>query len=154
MKPPEGPGGTVAVALATSSALLLFASAFGPWPSHGTGSTLSGHALGDLLLRGTISPWAPRWAGLVLYVVPLCGAVSLLAIAVGGRIGRWISMVTLGSALIAEVAVSAALHWVPMRSPGWGAFVSQVGLAAGLAGPVAARLAPYRSQEAFEGDVA
>lgn len=58
---------------------LLVASAFFPWTAHGTGSSMRGYELANFALSRPGGVWigAARWLALVLYLVPITGAVAL-----------------------------------------------------------------------------
>jgi hypothetical protein len=117
---------------------LLVASAFGPWVSSGTGAALAGHELGDLLLRGTLDAWAPRWAGLALYAVPLIGALLMVATTLRGRWARPVLVSLVLLAVAVDVTIGSALDWRTLRDPGWGSMSVQLGIAAAI-GAVALR---------------
>lgn len=94
--------------------LLLVASFTQPWTSSGLASSLSGRALADLLLRGTVGRFVPRWAGLGLYLLPVGGGLLLLGTGLGGRVGRRLAWVGVAVAAVAGVLVAGALGWRPI----------------------------------------
>lgn len=97
---------------------------------------MSGRALADLLLRGAVAQWAPRWGGVGLYLQPICGALVLIGLGADGRTGRRISGVATALALVGFAVVSASLGWRPVTAPGWGSLAVLVGLACVVAGHI------------------
>lgn len=126
--------GPVMVAL---GAVLLVVSFTQPWTSAGLASSLSGGTLADLLLRGTVGRFAPRWAGIGLYLVPICGGLVLLGVGLGGAGGRRLSVGALGVASVAGLLIAGSLGWRPMSDPSPAAVLVTGGVALGVLGLVA-----------------
>jgi hypothetical protein len=122
----------------------LVASMTRPWTSRGLGSTISGRAFADLLLRGVVDRWAPRWAGLGLYALPVCGCLLLIALGLGDGWGTRVTRGAVAVAVAVDVAIAAALRWAPWRHPGTGSWLVLVGLVAALGG-AALELVPRRA---------
>lgn len=131
----------VAPALMSFGGALLVASVFGPVASHGIGSVVSARQFADLLLGGAVEAWAPRWAGLALYLHPICGAALLLGSGVGGRLGPKIVLGGLVVSAAGQALMIVALGGRPLTSPGWGAMAVYGGLVASGTSFVLARAA-------------
>lgn len=113
-----------------AGAVLVISSFFLPYNDAGVGSAIAGHGLADLVLSGTISSWAPRWIGLVLYLLPLGGALVLVGLGLDATIGRVV--IGLGIAVTCSVSAlfAAALGNDPIHAPGSGSWVLLCGLVA------------------------
>jgi hypothetical protein len=130
---------------AAAGGLLVALSMSGPWAQRGLGSSLSGRALADLLLAGTVESVVPRWAGAALYLIPVCGALAVVAAGLPAPVGP---RVLVGAALAAaalDLAVSLALDGRPLRAPGWGAVVLHAGAVLALAAAIGLLVATARS---------
>ena len=79
---------------------LLVASMFAGWVDRGAGSSMALHAIGDLLLEGTLSATASRWFGVVVYLIPVSGAALMLGAGMGGRAERYVTRVALVVAVV------------------------------------------------------
>ena len=110
--------------------LLLVATAL-PWADRGAGSRIALVDVADLLLSGRLESWAPRALGLVVYAVPLGGALLLIGAGLGGRAGRALAAASLAIAAAGLVLARAALAEAGARGWGPGAVVAVLGLVVG-----------------------
>jgi hypothetical protein len=106
--------------------VFIVASVFLPWVSHGIGSSVDLHDLGDLLLGGTVSAVIPRWVGLVAYLIPIVGAALIVGSSVEGiRARRWTGVLAVAALLL--VMVAGALPFARHARPWLGQLVAGVG---------------------------
>lgn len=131
IRPPNGrpvAAGAARAAATSIGGLALLCSTFLPWTASGLGSSQAGHELADLVVSGTVAAWVDRWTGVVLYAVPLAGALLLGTATVAGRGARWCRRAALagGSALTAAVLVALS---APVGRWGAGAWAAVGGLA-------------------------
>lgn len=117
--------------------LLLVASVV-PWSGRGAGSTIALHRVGDLILSGTVDAWASRWVGLVVYAVPLSGALLLVGAGLGRRRGAALSAVASIGGILATGVVLATLDRVGRAgtSTGSGAILALAGSVLGATAAV------------------
>lgn len=108
--------------------LAIVASMFLPWVDRGGGSTVPLRSLGDLVLAGDLGGRAPRWLGLVVYLIPLTGAITIVADGLGER-GRALGATAFGVAT-SLVGLGVVLPLVRDRRPGVGQWVAVGGLVA------------------------
>jgi hypothetical protein len=117
--------------------LLLLVGTALPWSGRGAGSRIALVDVADLLLSGRLESWAPRPLGLVVYAVPLGGALLLVGAGLGGRVGRALSAAALVLATVGSVLARAALDRVGAEGWGAGALVVGLGIVLGAAATVA-----------------
>lgn len=120
-----------ASAMAVGGALLV-ASAFLTWLGRGAGSALSLRELGDFLLRDRWST-VPRWTGLLAYVIPVCGGLSVIAAGLTADRARRLGAV-LGGIVGGMLLLAAAMMVVRDRVPAAGFLVAVAGDAGVLVG--------------------
>lgn len=124
--------------LGAGGGALLLGATFVPWTARGAGSTVPTRNLADLVLAGTVAAWAPRWSGLVVYLIPAGGALLLIGTGMGPRIGT--GLAALGSLLALVITIVAA--WAIARGSrpnvGPGTVLAAVGSVLGLAAVAAA----------------
>jgi hypothetical protein len=113
--------------------LLLLVGTALPWSGRGAGSRLALVEVADLVLSGRLDAWAPRALGLVVYAVPLGGAVLLVGAGLGGRTGRLLSVAAVVLAATGLLLARAALTRAGAEGWGPGAVLSVVGIALGAA---------------------
>lgn len=131
----------VAAAIAWLSAgLLLMASHSLPWASQGPGSTRSARVVADLVLSGVAEGWAPRWLGMVWYLVPLAGGFVLLLASATSSPWRRLRAVLVLVGLTSAVTVVLAAD-VGVRDLGSGALLVVGAVFAGALGSLSDRLA-------------
>ncbi|MGI8938097.1 MAG: hypothetical protein ACR2JF_07785 [Iamia sp.] len=111
--------------------LLLVATAM-PWSGRGAGSSIALHRVGDLILSGAVDAWASRWIGLVVYAVPLSGALLLVGAGLGGRRGAALSAVAAAGGLAASGLVVDTLDRVGRSGTGPGTVLAVTGAALGV----------------------
>jgi hypothetical protein len=73
-----------------------------------------------LVLSGRIDPWVPRWVGLALFIVPLCGCVGLASLAFAGRSWRIARLVAIAASATATLLLLALLHRLSVDGIGRG----------------------------------
>jgi hypothetical protein len=103
------------------------------WSGTGAGSRIALVEVADLLLSGRLDSWAPRPLGLVVYAVPLGGALLLVGAGLGGRAGRALSLAAVGLAAVGTLLARAALTEAGAEGWGPGAVVAVVGVVLGAA---------------------
>ena len=111
--------------------LLLLVGTALPWSGRGAGSRIALVEIADLLLSGRLDAWAPRPVGLVVYAVPLGGALLMVGAGLGGRPGRVLSAVSVLLATTGLVLARAALSRAGAEGWGPGATLSAIGIALG-----------------------
>lgn len=119
-------------AAGTGGGVLLLGASFAPWTGHGAGSSIALVRIADLILSGAIDTWVPRGAGLVVYAIPLGGALLLL----GTGLERTAGALVAGAGLVLAVAGGAlatlALGQLPRSGLGPGALAAGAGIGLGL----------------------
>ena len=115
-------------ALRPLGGLAVVASMFLPWVDRGGGSTVPLRSLGDLLLAGDLGGRVPRWLGVVVYLIPLAGAIVIVADGLGPR-GRGIGVAAFVVAVVL-VVMGVVLPFVRDRRPGAGQWVAVAGVLA------------------------
>lgn len=133
--------------------LLLGATAL-PWSRRGAGSRIALADVADLLLSGRLEAWAPRAAGLLVYAVPLGGALLLVGGGLGGRIGRVVAATAVVLAAAGLLLARAALAQVGATGWGPGVIIAVAGVTVGGAATVVlpSRPAEPREPSATEGE--
>ncbi len=114
------------------AAALWLSAVFLPSTASGSGATLSGHRFADLMISGVLSVSAPSWLGLIWYAIPICGALTLMAL---GLRGRWGSLLRVGAASLATASAlgfGAAVSSLEMSRFGFGLWFDVVGSASAL----------------------
>lgn len=110
--------------------LALLAATAAPWGERGAGSSLALIEIADLILSGTVGAWVPRPVGLVIYAIPLGGALVLVGAGWGGRAGLVISIVGGTGAAAGTAAALMGLDQVGSIRLGAGVLCAGVGVAA------------------------
>jgi hypothetical protein len=113
--------------------LLLLGTAL-PWSGRGAGSRIALVDVADLILSGRLDAWAPRPLGLVVYAIPLGGALLMVGAGLGGRVGRAVSVAAVVLATLGLVLARSALQRAGAEGWGAGAVLSVAGIALGVAG--------------------
>lgn len=116
-----GAGGGVALLGAT----------FVPWGQRGAGSRIALVRIADLVLAGTVEAWVPRPLGLVVYAIPLGGALLLLGCGLGGRAGGAVAGLGVLAAGSGAAIALVALDRLSAEGTGAGAALAGAGVAAG-----------------------
>lgn len=129
----RGPG-PVPLATGSVGGLLLLAAAFLPWSGQGAGSTIALRRIGDLVLAGTVDAWVPRWAGAVVYCVPLGGAVLLIGTGLGRRAGAAVAATGVVLAAAGTVVCLSALGRLAATGVGGGTVAALAGAMLGTVG--------------------
>jgi hypothetical protein len=129
------------IAAGVGGLLLLVGTAL-PWSGRGAGSRIALVEVGDLVLSGRLDAWAPRPVGLVVYAVPLGGALLLIGAGLGGRTGRVVAGVAILLAAAGLVLARAALRRVGAEGWGPGASLSVLGIVLGAAATLVRSVAP------------
>lgn len=106
---------------------LLLASTFAPWSDRGSGSSIALRRVGDLVLSGAVDAWAPRWVGLVVYAIPLGGALLLVGAGLGSRRGLTVGTAGTVAALAGGVVVVLALDRLGRAGVGPGTVMAAAG---------------------------
>jgi hypothetical protein len=129
--------------------LLLVASTFFHWAGRGSGSALTLGELGDLALGGRASSALSRWTGLVLYLIPISGALIVVGAGIDRPLGRRLS---LGATIVAAVLVTGAFVLVVGNDRGLraGELVASIGLALAITGEWWSRHPPVPSEAGQE----
>jgi len=117
-------------------ALLLGASLL-PWSGRGAGSSIALVRIADLVLSGVVDAWVPRWAGLVVYAIPLGGALLLLGTGLGQRAGALVGAAGVGLGVVGAALAGVALGRLDRAGLGPGALAAAAGLALGVMAVVA-----------------
>lgn len=134
--------------LGAGGGALLLGATFVPWTARGAGSTVPTRDLADLVLAGTVAAWAPRWSGLVVYLIPAGGALLLIGTGMGPRVGT--GLAALGSLLALVITIVAAWALARGNRPnvGPGTVLAAGGGVLGLAAVVASARAAIPSPTA------
>lgn len=139
------------LAAGSAGGTLLLASTFLPWSGRGAGSAIALRRVADLVLAGTVDAFAPRWAGLAIYCIPLGGALVLVGTGLGGRLGPVVGLVGIVLAGAGTALAVSALDRLPRTGVGGGTVAACTGAMLGSlgvgAGWHAHRNAPNRSSE-------
>lgn len=144
----------VAQAAGALGGVLLLGAALLPWSRRGAGSTIALREVADLVLSGTVDAWAPRWAGLVVYAVPLGGALLLVGAGLGGRAGLATTCGGLAAAVGGTALAAVALARLDRTALGGGTLVAVAGAILGvLAVAAGLRAGSHRSRPPDRGDV-
>lgn len=122
---------------AAVAGLLLIVGTALPWSGTGAGSRIALVEVADLLLSGRLEAWAPRPLGLVVYAVPLGGALLLVGAGLGGRVGRAVSVVAVVMAAGGLVLARSALSQAGAEGWGAGAIVAALGVVLGTVTTIA-----------------
>ncbi len=132
------------VYLQATGGLLIVGSMFLHWAGRGTGSALTLGELGDLALGGQASAAASRWTGIVVYLIPISGALIVVGSGIRGPVGR---RLTIGATVVAAVMIVGAFVLVVGNDRGLrgGELVAGVGLLMVCAGEWLCRHAPVPS---------
>ncbi len=124
---------TASQAIGALGGALLLTAAAAPWAERGAGSTIALHRVGDLILSGAVDAWAPPWAGLAVYTVPLAGALLLVGAGLGGRVGPAVSGGAVVLAVAGTILVVGALDQVGRAGVGPGPVLAGAGALLGTA---------------------
>ena len=112
--------------------LLLLGAAAVPWSGRGAGSRLALWRVGDLILSGTVDAWVPRGAGLVVYAIPVGGALLLVGAGLEGRAGVALATTGVLGAVVGGLVVRGALDQLGRSGLGPGPVLAGAGAACGL----------------------
>lgn len=123
----------VALALGAVGGALLLTATFAPWSGRGAGSSIALRRIADLVLSGTVDAWVPRSMGLLVYAIPLGGALVLVGTGLGGRAGAVTAGVGVVLALSGTVVAVAALDRLERSGMGPGLYLAGAGAATGIA---------------------
>lgn len=116
----------------TLGGALLLGASFAPWTSRGAGSSIALVRIADLVLSGAIDTWVPRGAGLVVYAIPLGGALLLLGTGLGRTAGALVSATGVLLALLGAGLALLALDRLDRTGLGLGALAAGTGIILGL----------------------
>lgn len=131
----------------TLGGLLLLGASFAPWTDRGAGSSIALVRIADLILSGAIDAWVPRGAGLVVYAIPLGGALLLLGTGLERTIGTVVAAIGLVLAVLGAALATLALGQLPRSGLGLGALASGAGIALGLVAVVAGTRTRHAHEE-------
>lgn len=129
-------------AAGTGGGALLLAASLAPWSGRGAGSSVALVRIADLVLSGAIDAWVPRWAGLVVYAIPLGGALLLLGTGLGQRAGLLVGSAGVGLSALGTALALGALDRLDRTGLGPGALAAGAGVALGAVAVAAAARAP------------
>lgn len=129
---------------------LLAASAL-PWSGRGAGASIALRRVGDLILSGALEAWVPRSAGLVVYAIPLGGALLLVGAGLGGRPGIVLSGVAGMLAAAGTILVVTALDRLDRAGSGPGLVLGMTGAMLAVATTVAGSATMITSRAARPG---
>lgn len=121
--------GRVHALLAAVANLFVIASMGWPWTSRGQASVDPGYRLAARLIGGHFAVFVGRWAGAVLFLIPMCGAVGLFALGFRSRTARLLRVVLGMLALVLSATVVVAIrvkHFDRIGVGGWLAIVGSV----------------------------
>lgn len=118
-------------ALAAVGGALLLGATFAPWSGRGAGSAIALVRIADLVLSGAVDAWVPRATGLVVYAIPLGGALLLLGAGLGRRAGTLVAAAGVVLALAGTVLALTALDRLDRTGLGPGAVVALAGIGVG-----------------------
>ncbi len=121
----------------TLGGVLLLGASFAPWTDRGAGSSIALVRIADLILSGAIDAWVPRGAGLVVYAIPLGGALLLLGTGLERTVGALVAATGLVLAVLGAALATLALGQLPRSGLGPGAWASGAGIGLGLIAVVA-----------------
>lgn len=121
----------------TGGGALLLGASFAPWTGHGAGSTIALVRIADLILSGAIDTWVPRGAGLVVYAIPLGGALLLLGTGLERTVGVLVGGAGLVLAVLGAALATLALGQLPRSGLGLGALAAGAGIGLGLVSLIA-----------------
>lgn len=107
--------------------VLVVASAFLPWVDRGLGASLALYDLGDLLLGGDVAAVAPRWAGVVPYLIPGSGALLVLLAGIDGSLWVQRGRLVVTVLLVALVMSATVLPLLRHVRPSGGQLVAGIG---------------------------
>ncbi|HEX7132469.1 MAG TPA: hypothetical protein VF228_07835 [Iamia sp.] len=125
---------TVSLAAGSAGGLLLLASTFLPWSDQGAGSAIALRRVADLVLAGTVDALVPRWAGLVVYLIPLGGALVLMGTGLGGRLGLGVGAAGIVIAVVGTAVAVTTLDRLPRTGVGGGTVAACLGAMLGTLG--------------------
>jgi hypothetical protein len=132
LRPPTAP--TVSLAAGSAGGLLLVAATFLPWSDRGAGSAIALRRIADLVLSGAVDAFVPRWAGLVIYLIPLGGALVLIGAGLGARLGVGLGAAGVGLAVTGTALALIALDRLPRSGVGGGTVAACAGAMLGTLG--------------------
>ncbi|NLV54701.1 MAG: hypothetical protein GXY13_03710 [Acidimicrobiales bacterium] len=124
-------GASVALAL---GGILLLVATFLPWSRRGAGSAIALRRVADLVLSGRVDAFVPRPAGLVVYAVPLGGALLLVAAGLGGRAGATAALAGVLLAGAGTALAALALVRIEGTEVGGGTALATTGAILGILG--------------------
>lgn len=90
---------------------LVVSGLFGPLTRRGPGSAIAIRSTADLLLGGTVEAWAPRWAGLCLYLPPVLAAAAVIAIGLPGRVAHLLGCLVAGLGTVSLLVAGRAVGY-------------------------------------------
>ena len=118
---------SVVAAIAIAANVGLVASMAWSWTTRGRASADPGYRLASRLLAGRFDVFVGRWAGALLFLIPLCGAFGLVAVAAGTRKARYTRIGISAVALLLSVAVVSAIRVKVIDRLGVGGWLAIVG---------------------------
>lgn len=148
--PPASLRPVLAMAVGAFGGLALVVSTFLAWPARGAGSSVAAHRIGDLLLSEASRPWLPRWAGLVVYLVPAGGAVLMVASGVQAAAAPWLKLAGLVPAALVTAIVVVTLSKRHPLDLGAGASLALAGTGLGILSLLIDRRPPTAAARAEE----
>ena len=103
------------------------------WTTRGRASVDPGYRLASRLLGGRFDVFVGRWAGALLFMIPVCGALGLVAVAAGSRNARYarVALGFLGLGL--SLSVVFAIRVKALDRLGLGGWLAVVGSGVALA---------------------
>lgn len=119
---------------AAAGGLALLGATALPWSTAGFGSTISLLRLADLVVSGTARAWVPRGLGLIVYLIPLGGALVLIGSGLGRRRGLLVGALGVGGAAVGTLAALLSLAGLGRLGLGAGPALAIGGLAAATVG--------------------